>query len=175
MVTLSKAQAATQAARLAQVRPELAKAYVTALARWMGDRKLMLLGLPIVTEGYRSNAVQAAYYAQGRPGLYPLAELNKLRMAASLAPFPAGSTEARPIITYKKAGTSNHNHLPSWALDVALLQADGSVRWDAAALLLFSHLMLAADKRVTWGGDWDHDGRTDDERLHDWPHFELTG
>lgn len=175
MVTLSKAQAATQTARLAQVRPELAKAYVTALARWMGDRKLMLLGLPIVTEGYRSDAVQAAYYAQGRPKLYPFSELNRLRVVAGLAQFPVGAAEAGCIITYQQAGTSNHNHLPCWAVDVALLQVDGSVKWDAAALLLFSHLMNAADKRVTWGGDWDHDGRTDDERLHDWPHFELTG
>ncbi|MBD2768454.1 hypothetical protein IC235_11190 [Hymenobacter sp. BT664] len=46
----------TQATRLAQVRPELSKAYAVALGRWMGDRKLMLLGLPIITESYRSNA-----------------------------------------------------------------------------------------------------------------------
>ncbi len=172
---LSKQQAAAQAGRLAQVRPELAVAYGVALGRWVGDRKLLLLGLPIVTEGYRPDAVQAAYYAQGRPGLYSLAALNRLRGAAGLAPFPVGAAEAGRIITYQQAGTSNHNHLPSWALDVALLQADGAVKWDPAALLLFSRLMGAADKRVTWGGDWNHNGRTDDERLHDWPHFELTG
>ncbi|QKG55224.1 M15 family peptidase [Hymenobacter sp. BRD128] len=170
MVTLSKAQAATQAARLAQVRPELAKAYAVALARWMGDRKLMLLGLPIVTEGYRSDAMQAAYYAQGRQTPY---QIHLLRQAAGLGDLPA--VEAKRIITYKLPGTSNHNKLPSWALDVALLQADSSVKWDPAALLLFSRLMRAADERVTWGGDWNHNGRTDDEHLNDWPHFELIG
>ncbi|MBD2768453.1 hypothetical protein IC235_11185 [Hymenobacter sp. BT664] len=94
---------------------------------------------------------------------------------AHLPVFPAGASEAGRIVTYQKAGTSNHNKLPSWALDVALLQPDGSVKWDAGALLLFSRLMLAANARVVWGGDWDHDGCTDDQQLHDWPHFELTG
>ncbi len=171
-IQLSKQQTAVQAARLAEVRPELRAAYCMALGRWQGDPRLMLLGLPLVTEGYRSDAVQAAYYAQGRSGL---PEVNRLRLAAGLVTFPVGSVEARRIVTYKRPGTSNHNHLPSWAIDVALLQVDGSVRWDAGALLLFSRLVRAADKRVVWGGDWDSDGRTDDEQLHDWPHFELTG
>ena len=175
MVTLNSAQVATQATRLAGVRKELRAAYVVALGRWIGDRTLMLLGLPIVVEGYRADAVQAAYYAQGRPKLYPLAELNRLRVVAGLVPFSAKSAEAGRVITYQKAGTSNHNHLPSWALDVAVLQVDGSVRWDNAALLLFSRLMRAADERVKWGGDWDGDRNTADERFHDWPHFELTG
>ena len=172
MLQLSSAQAAVQVARLRDVRGDLAHAYGVALGRWMGDRKLMLLGLPIVMEGHRSVAVQAAYYAQGRSGL---ALLNKLRVVAGLTPFLGGSAEAGRVVTCQKAGTSNHNHQPSWALDVAMLQEDGSVTWDAGALLLFSRLMRAADARVVWGGDWDHDGRTDDQRFHDWPHFELTG
>lgn len=170
MVTLSKTQAAMQSARLAQVRPELAAAYATALGRWMGDRKLLLLGLPIVTEGYRSDAVQAAYYAQGRE---LITEVWRLRRRAGLGPI--SPDEVNRVVTYKLPGTSNHNKLPSWALDVALLQVDGSVKWDPAALLLFARLMCAADARVTWGGDWNHNGRTDDEHLHDWPHFEITG
>ncbi|MBJ6146388.1 M15 family metallopeptidase [Hymenobacter sp. BT559] len=170
MVALSKAQAATQAARLAQVRPELAKAYSVALARWMGDRKLLLLGLPIVTQGYRSAAEQAALYAQGRE---TPCRIYRLRKAAGLPDISAA--EAGRIVTYKRGGQSNHNHEPSWALDVAHLQVDGSVRWDNAALLLFSRLMRAADKRIAWGGDWDGDGQTADETFHDWPHFELIG
>lgn len=172
MVALSKAQAATQAAHLARVRQALARAYLVALGRWKGDPKLLLLGLPLVVEGYRSAVVQAAYFAQGR---LPLAQLNKLRVVAGLPSFPAGSAEAGRKVTELAAGYSNHNRLPSWAIDVALLQADGSVKWDNAALLLFARLMRAADARVRWGGDWDGDGRTDDERFHDWPHFELTG
>ena len=172
LLQLTVAQAASQSAKLHQVRPELAKAYVTALSRWMGDRKLLVLGLPFITEGYRADAVQAAYYAQGRAGL---PELNRLRVLAGLPPFPFGSGEATRIITQRKPGTSNHNKLPSWALDVALLQVDGSVTWDNGALLLFSRLICYADARVTWGGDWDGDGDTTDQHLHDWPHFELVG
>jgi peptidoglycan L-alanyl-D-glutamate endopeptidase CwlK len=176
MVTFSKAQASTQSDRLKQVRPELAKAYVTALARWMGDPKLMLLGLPIVTQGYRSPAEQDAMFAQGRESL---AQVNRLRKLAGMALFdvlnPNAVAEAGRIITYKRGGQSNHNKLPSEALDVAHLQADGSVKWDNASLLLFSRLVRAADKRITWGGDWDRDGQTADETFHDWPHFELVG
>ena len=171
-ITLTAAQQASQAARLAQVRPELAAAYGTALGRWMGDPKLLLLGLPLVTEGYRSPAEQDALYAQGR---YGLLEQNRLRLAAGLPAFSVGSVEARRIVTYKRGGQSHHNHQPSWALDVAHLQADGSVKWDNAALLLFSHLMLAADARIVWGADWNHNGHTDDEHFQDWPHFELVG
>lgn len=172
MVQLSKQQALVQGERLAGVRPELGAAYAVALGRWMGDPKLMLLGLPIVTEGYRSPAEQDALYTQGR---YGLLEVNRLRLVAGLPVFTVGATEARRIVTYKRGGQSNHNYRPSWALDVAHLQADGSVKWDNAALLLFSRLMRAADSRIVWGADWNHNGRTDDEHFQDWPHFELVG
>ncbi|MGI4738060.1 MAG: M15 family metallopeptidase [Janthinobacterium lividum] len=171
-VQLSEQQRVSQAARLAQVRPELAAAYRIALGRWMGDRKLMALGLPIVTEGYRSPAEQDALYAQGR---YGLVEQNRLRALAGMPLFPVGAAEATRIVTYKWGGQSNHNELPSKALDVAHLQLNGSVTWDNAALLLFARLVRAADKRITWGGDWDRDGLTADETFHDWPHFELVG
>ncbi len=175
MLTLSKVQAATQAERLAQIRPELAAAYSVALGRWTGDRKLMALGLPIVTQGYRPSVEQDALFAQGRE---PLAEVNRLRKLAGMDLFdalkPKAVAEAERIITYKRGGQSNHNKLPSEALDVAHLQADGSVKWDAGALLLFSRLMRGADKRIVWGADWDSDGQTNDEHFRDWPHFELT-
>jgi len=167
---LTSAQRATQAARLAQVQPELAAAYGVALGRWIGDRKLMALGLPIVTQGYRPAAEQDALYAQGRRTPW---QVHLLRVAAGLADISA--VEAGRIVTYKRGGESNHNKLPSEALDVAHLQVDGSVKWDNGALLLFSRLMRAADKRITWGGDWDRDGQTADEYFHDWPHFELVG
>ena len=170
MLTLNRAHAATQAARLAQVRPELAAAYSVALGRWVGDRKLLALGLPIITQGYRPVAEQDALFAQGRQTPW---QVHLLRVAAGLADISA--VEAGRIVTYKRGGQSNHNHWPSWALDVAHLRPDGSVKWDNAALLLFARLMRAADARVVWGGDWDGDGDTHDQRLHDWPHFEITG
>lgn len=27
---------------------------------------------------------------------------------------------------------------------------------------------------ATWGGDWDNDGRTDDEKFRDWPHIQWV-
>ena len=137
---LSAAQQLRQAARLAEVRPELVAAYQEALRRWSGDPGLRLLGLPIVTEGYRSVEAQDELYTRGRsaPG---------------------------PVVTYKRGGESKHNALPSRALDVALLLADGSVLWSGFLLSKFARLMKAADARVRWGGDW--------PKFKDRPHFEV--
>ena len=169
LLQLTAAQRASQDKRLRQVRPGLAGAYRLALLRWMGDPKLMQLGLPIVTQGYRSATEQDCLFAQGRE---TPSRIHQLRQAAGLEDISAA--EAGRIVTYKRGGESHHNHLPSWALDVAHLQADGAVKWDNAALLLFARLVRGADARVVWGGDWNHNGRTDDEHFHDWPHFELT-
>ena len=137
---LNVAQMVRQAARLAEVRPELAAAYQEALRRWSGDPGLRLLGLPIVTEGYRSPERQDELYTHGRsaPG---------------------------PVVTYKRGGESKHNLLPSRALDVAFLLADGSVSWSGLLLSKFARLVKAADARVHWGGDW--------PGFKDRPHFEV--
>ena len=99
---LNVAQRLRQATRLSQVRTELVETYQVALRRWMGDPLLMALGLPFVSEGYRSPAAQDELYTRGRsaPG---------------------------PVVTYKRDGESKHNILPSRALDVAFLLADGTV------------------------------------------------
>ena len=137
---LNMAQIMRQAARLAEVRPELVAAYQVALRRWSGDPVLRLLGLPIVTEGYRSAEVQDELYTHGR-------------------------SAPRPVVTYKKVGESKHNFLPSRALDVAFLLADGEVSWSGLLLSKFARLMKAADARVHWGGDW--------PGFKDLPHFEV--
>ncbi len=139
--SLTPQQAARQVARLAQARPELAAAYAQALALWCADSALRLLALPFVTEAYRSPARQDELYTHGRsaPG---------------------------PIVTYKRGGESNHNHLPSPALDVAFLLADGSASWSGLLCSKFARLMKVADARVHWGGDW--------PKFKDGPHFELT-
>ncbi len=137
---LSEVQQRSQAARLGQAVPSLAAAYAQALARWMGDPVLRLAGRPIVTESYRSPERQEELYRQGRskPGL---------------------------VVTYKRGGESKHNVLPSRALDVAFLLADGSVSWSGLLLSKFARLVKAADARVHWGGDW--------PRFKDRPHFEV--
>ena len=68
-------------------------------------------------------------------------------------------------MTYKRGGESKHNVLPSRALDVAFLLADGSVSWSGLLLGKFARLMKAADARVHWGGDW--------PGFKDRPHFEV--
>ena len=118
-----------QAARLAQAVPSLGAAYAHALARWEGDQVLRLLGLPMITECYRSAARQDELYAQGR-------------------------SKPGPIVTYKRGGESKHNRLPSPALDVAFLLPDGEMSWSGLLLSKFARLMKAADARVHWGGDW---------------------
>ena len=137
---MSSVQSVRQAARLTDVRPELVAAYQVALRRWSGDPVLRLLGLPIVTEGHRSAAAQDELYTRGRsaPG---------------------------PVVTYKRGGESNHNALPSRALDVAFLLPDGEVSWSGLLLSKFARLMRAADARVRWGGDW--------LKFKDQPHFEM--
>jgi len=117
------AQRLRQATRLSQVRTELVEAYQVALRRWMSDPVLMALGLPFVSEGYRSPAAQDELYTHGRsaPG---------------------------PVVTYKRGGESKHNALPSRALDVAFLLADGTVSWSGLLLSKFARLMKAAVTRV---------------------------
>jgi peptidoglycan L-alanyl-D-glutamate endopeptidase CwlK len=129
-----------QAARLAQAVPPLRAAYSQALARWVGDPALRLLALPIITECYRSPERQNELYEQGR-------------------------SKPGPIVTYKRGGESNHNKLPTPALDVAFLLPDGEVSWSGLLLSKFARLMKAADARVRWGGDWPN--------FKDRPHFEV--
>jgi len=137
---LSVAQQLRQRGRLAEAVPHLRAAYLQALGRWTGDPVLRLLGLPIVTECYRSPERQNELYAQGR-------------------------TTPGPIVTYVRGGKSKHNQLPTPALDVAFLRADGSVVWSGLLLSKFARLMKYADKRVKWGGDW--------PKFKDRPHFEV--
>ena len=129
---LSATQRRTQAARLAQAAPVLGAAYAQALGRWSGDAALRLLGLPIITECYRSPERQDELFEQGR-------------------------SKPGPVVTYKRGGESKHNRLPAPALDVAFLLVDGSVSWSGLLLTKFARLMKAADARVRWGGDFPGD------------------
>lgn len=70
---------------------------------------------------------------------------------------------------------SKHNSLPSKAVDVAVYPID----WDD--IKSFSYLAgiivgIGAMKgyKITWGADWDRDGKTSDEKFIDAPHLEIT-
>ena len=69
---------------------------------------------------------------------------------------------------------SLHNRLPSPAVDLAPYPVD----WKDVPRFarLAGYVQCVADDlgiRIRWGGDWDQDGRTTDEKLVDIPHFEL--
>jgi peptidoglycan L-alanyl-D-glutamate endopeptidase CwlK len=70
---------------------------------------------------------------------------------------------------------SKHNRLPSVAVDVAPYPVD----WQDTARFarLAGYIERIADEmgvQIRWGGDWDGDGRTRDERFIDMPHIELV-
>lgn len=69
---------------------------------------------------------------------------------------------------------SLHNHLPSRAVDIAAYPVDYSDVRRQAFLAGFIRA-VAADLGICirWGGDWDSDSLTMDQKLQDLPHFEL--
>jgi len=78
----------------------------------------------------------------------------------------------------KKLG--KHNHLPSLAVDVAPYPIDWNDKprfYYLAGLIkgIASELLAKGEisHRVRWGGDWDSDGKFNDQTFIDLPHFEL--
>lgn len=73
---------------------------------------------------------------------------------------------------HKRKG--EHNRWPSRAVDVAIDLDPGPgkhLSWDPNAYALFAQ--LAIKHGLVWGGDWNGNGRTDDERFVDRPHLQL--
>jgi peptidoglycan L-alanyl-D-glutamate endopeptidase CwlK len=81
---------------------------------------------------------------------------------------------------------SKHNTFPSLAIDAGPYFPElKNTDWeDVKAFACFAGYVIAtADRlldegkithRVRWGGDWDMDGRTLDQKFNDLPHFELV-
>jgi peptidoglycan L-alanyl-D-glutamate endopeptidase CwlK len=81
---------------------------------------------------------------------------------------------------------SKHNKFPSMAVDGGPYFPElKNTDWeDHKAFAVFAgYLMRIADEllekklithRLRWGGDWDGDGRTNDQTFVDLPHFELV-
>lgn len=89
----------------------------------------------------------------------------------------------RALFAEGKSLTMNSRHLPQpggygHAVDLYPFY-EGRVQVDAHfnAYRQISVAMFAAAKelglRITWGADWNHNGRSDDERLVDSPHYQL--
>jgi len=116
--------------------------------------------------GYRSPAEQLEAYKKGREfvnGKWVIK--NKFE-----------------IVTYcdginKK---SNHNESPSLAVDVMPYPVDWKDKYSVAYFagkVMERYRALKAEGKITseirWGGDWNGNNRTLDERLIDFPHFEV--
>ena len=102
-----------------------------------------------VVSGHRSQPLQDSYYARG----------------LSKAPWPL----------------SKHNVLPSRAVDRApyhdrILPIN---YYDIDRFCVLAGLFLATAAQlninIRWGGDWDGDTFTQDEKLRDYGHFEIEG
>lgn len=85
------------------------------------------------------------------------------------SPIARGRSKAR-------FGQSAHNWTPAIALDVYPKPIDWKNTRPFSKLAKEIVLPLARDMKIPlrWGGDWDMDSKTADEKLVDMPHYELT-
>jgi hypothetical protein len=127
----------------------------------------------ILAETFRTRAVQEAYYAQGRQSL---AKINALRKGAGLPVI--GVEEAGRRVTKLLPGSSKHGRTDTQgkpaaqAFDVAFVR-DGKLVWDEGNFGRAARVLRGQFPDVTWGGDWNKNWKTDDEKFIDMPHFEV--
>ena len=112
-----------------------------------------------VIEGARSDQRQAMLYATGRSHRDGVVNRSahqvrpgELSRAIDLAPYYAGEVPSIPWDTDTKEKRARWYHFAGFVLGVA----------------------KELGVELTWGGDWDGDGRHDDQSFHDLPHFELV-
>lgn len=96
--------------------------------------------------------------------------------------YAQGRTEPGGVVTNAKPGESLHNIGPlsgrSESLAVDLLPVS-PVDWeDRERFAMLAGIMFCSAREegveIRWGGDWDGDTETRDERFRDSPHFELV-
>lgn len=135
--------------------PELVAAWQWADSEW--DKRYPGRANPILTQTYRSNAVQAAFFAQGREDL---AAVNQKRLAVGLAPIKAHQNR---VITNARPGSSKHNVYPSNAFDVAFVEGKNTI-WTGKLFEDFYAIIKERFPQVIWGGNF--------KTIKDAPHFE---
>ncbi len=74
---------------------------------------------------------------------------------------------------------SKHNSFPSKAVDVAPYYYGKGINWnDLGGFYMFAgYVLRVAEKmgyKIRYGGDWDGDKQTADQKFNDLPHFELV-
>nr|WP_293845422.1 hypothetical protein [uncultured Arsenicibacter sp.] len=122
---------------------------------------------PILTEVHRPDGVQAAYYAQGRE---KLDKVNELRALVGMAPI---TDKENKIITKRPPGKSKHELLPSLAIDISFVTPAGGLDWSPKLFERAARVIRERYADVTWGGDWNKNWKSSDERFVDMPHFEV--
>jgi len=75
----------------------------------------------------------------------------------------------------KKWPFSTHNRIPSLAMDLAPYPIDWE---DTDRFIYLAGIIIGIGFEygipIRWGGDWDSDFITQDEKFRDYPHFELN-
>lgn len=79
----------------------------------------------------------------------------------------------------KEWPNSKHNRLPSKAVDAVPYIKGKGVQWDdREAITYMAGLIVGIGHvrglKIRWGGDWDKDGETSDNKWDDLFHFELV-
>lgn len=80
----------------------------------------------------------------------------------------------KELVAKKVSKTMNSRHLSGHAVDLVPLPVDWS---NKQAFSIVADAMFQAAKqigvKIRWGGDWNENNRSDDERFYGGPHFEL--
>jgi peptidoglycan L-alanyl-D-glutamate endopeptidase CwlK len=116
-------------------------------------------------------------------GIHPLLKAVVER-AAEYSDVPFRVTDAlrtlatqRRLVAQGLSRTLDSRHLTGHAVDLAALLGPGKVSWAEPLMYRIRAAMFRAadelDAILRWGGDWDSDGKTNDQSFHDIPHFEL--
>jgi hypothetical protein len=119
-----------------------------------------------ITFGVRSLAEQDALFWQGRD---TLEVVNGKRKTAGLQPITAAQN--RGTVTFARAGKSPHNY--GAAIDLVGIK-NRQALWESKPIWDIVGEVVLANPEFTWGGDWNRNGRSDDEKFLDRPHVELT-
>lgn len=81
------------------------------------------------------------------------------------------SVPKRSKLKYPK---SRHNKMPSLAVDLLPLPTQWSdIRAFKRMAAVIQRIARVKGAHIIWGGDWNENGRSDDEKFFDGAHFEL--
>lgn len=110
------------------------------------------------------------------PDLVKVAELALTLSEVDFKVIEGVRSKQRQAELYKKGATKtmNSRHLTGHAIDLVPLPLDWN---NKQAFGKVAKAMFEASRQlkipIRWGGDWNRNGRSDDETFYDGPHFEL--